>query len=265
MDPYSAIAVRKSCRKYDMSHLPDSVLDEVRALTAAPRTIDDDAGITLHVIEDGGAMADIMPGLVGAYGKVRSPHYLLGIGPNSDAAYENAGYALEPVVLAMNEMRLGTCWIGGSARGDAFRSLVTYPADHAVLIIVAFGLPAEDGGHVRRPGTGNRKPLEELLLAGTGEWGSEIEAARLAPSAGNLQPWRFLAEDDRLHAFMRFKPPLHYRVMGDHLRLMNHLDVGIALAHVRVAAEQVGRPVRIVREHVSAPDGLTYVATAVRE
>lgn len=264
MDLYEAISVRRSCRRYDMGRLPGAVLGDIRDLIAAPAAIDADAGVTLHLIEDGGAMAEIMPGVVGAYGKVRSPHYLLGTGPSATSAYENAGFALEPVVLQLNAWRIGTCWVGGSAKGDTFRRIVDYPGDHVPLIIVTLGDPAEEGGHRREQGTATRKPLEDVLLNDATDWRRELEAARVAPSAGNLQPWRFLAEGDRLHAYMEYRVPLHYRILGAHLRMMNHLDVGIALSHVRIAAQQAGRPVRIERGGPER-DGMTYVATAVRE
>jgi len=266
MDRYEAIQVRRSCRRYDMSRLSSRVLSEVHALAASLEHIDADADIAVHVVEDGEALQAVMPGIVGAYGKHRAPHYLLGTGPNRRESYENIGFALEPLVLSMTAVRIGTCWVGGNARGDTFRPVAHYPADHRPLVLIGFGSPVEDGGHVREAGTANRRPLDDLLLDSAGEWAEAIEAARVAPSAGNLQPWRFRASPERLDAYLSFRAPLQYKLFAEHLRLMNRIDVGIALAHVRIALEERGIASRTARERESAPpegDALTYIASVL--
>ena len=268
MDRFEAIPVRKSCRRYDMSRLSGRVLDEVHALASSLAPIDADANVAVHVVEDGEALQAVMPGVVGAYGKHRAPHYLLGTGPARPESYDNIGFALEPLVLSLTAVRLGTCWVGGNARGDTFRPVAQYPADHRPLVLVGFGAPAEEGGHVREAGTGKRKSLDELLLNPAGEWAEAIEAARLAPSAGNLQPWRFRCAPGRLDAYLSFRAPLQYKLFAEHLRLMNRIDIGIALAHVRIAYDERGIATRVVRARESAsPEGeaLTYIASVLTD
>ncbi|MBK7945929.1 MAG: Rv1355c family protein [Flavobacteriales bacterium] len=64
-----------------------------------------------------------------------------------------------------------------------------------------------------------------------------VEAAIMAPSAGNLQPWRFLLSDGRLLAF-------HDGSLGDSAldagRLIPSIDMGTALENIRLRAASLG-------------------------
>lgn len=263
MDRYDAIAVRRSCRRFDASPLPEATLARVRASAESASRLVPEVGRLVHLV-GGGPMHEVIPGVVGAYGKVRAPHWLLVTGVG-EQAQEDAGFSLEQTVLDATGMGLGTCWMGGAARRDAFRPVADYPASHRPVILIAFGRPAAEGGHVREPGTGKRGPLGDLLLAETDDvWTPMVQAARVAPSAGNLQPWRFLPEGRRLHAFSQPVVPLHYRPFAAHLSLMQRLDVGIALAHVKTAAEHLGHGVRFERGGRDR-EGMRYIATAVLE
>ena len=61
-----------------------------------------------------------------------------------------------------------------------------------------------------------------------------LEAARLAPSSLNSQPWRFVVYENRIHVFS--KKPLHDKKLLNRFQEMNF---GIMLANVMVAAEEV--------------------------
>ncbi|MFY9814814.1 MAG: nitroreductase family protein [Dehalococcoidales bacterium] len=65
-------------------------------------------------------------------------------------------------------------------------------------------------------------------------WAKEsIEAARLAPSAVNRQPWGFNIESDGITVFVRTSNP--------EFNVSKRLDCGIAMLHVEVAALNFGR------------------------
>lgn len=254
---------RRSCRVFSDEPLRPVAQSVLRDALASAASLFSDVETSVHVV-DGPAMHRVLPGLIGSYGKVRAPQWLLATGrADDDRRYQSAGFVLEPVVLSLAAIGVGTCWIGGSAKRDVFRGVADYPAEHAPTILIAFGNPAKPEGHLREAGTAARKPLEELLLGDAGEWTSVLDAARTAPSAGNLQPWRFLPDGDRVHAYALVKVPLQYRFMAAHLAEMSRLDVGIALAHARLAVAAAGAQPAL---SFDGPErrGLVYVATLSR-
>ncbi|MBT9143935.1 MAG: hypothetical protein DDT29_02349 [Dehalococcoidia bacterium] len=65
------------------------------------------------------------------------------------------------------------------------------------------------------------------------EWvKASLEAARLAPSAINRQPWGFNVEDDGITVFVR--------TSGPEFNVSKRLDCGIAMLHIEVAALSSG-------------------------
>ena len=61
-----------------------------------------------------------------------------------------------------------------------------------------------------------------------------LKAARLAPSAMNLQPWRFIVYADRIYVFAQ-KSRIPY-VSGAGMR---DFGIGIMLSHIMLAAEEL--------------------------
>ena len=61
-----------------------------------------------------------------------------------------------------------------------------------------------------------------------------LDASRLAPSYLNSQPWRFVVYENRIHLFCKkAKTPF------DSLKTMKRIDVGITLANMYLAAEEL--------------------------
>jgi hypothetical protein len=73
-----------------------------------------------------------------------------------------------------------------------------------------------------------------------------VEAARVAPSGANKQPWRFRLEGGTL-------------VMGraEKIYWTAPIDFGIAMLHVELGAEHAG--VRGAWEHLAEPDVARFV------
>ena len=83
----------------------------------------------------------------------------------------------------------------------------------------------------------NRLPLSKLVKGLPKEqwpdWvGLSLEAARLAPSAINRQPWGFNVQDDSITVFAR--------TGGPGFNVSKRLDCGIAMLHLEVAAVNSG-------------------------
>ncbi|MFA5605548.1 MAG: nitroreductase family protein, partial [Dehalococcoidales bacterium] len=85
--------------------------------------------------------------------------------------------------------------------------------------------------------THKRLPVEKLVTGLSYEQSPEwikdaIEAARLAPSAVNRQPWGFNIEEDGITVFVRSG--------GTDFNISYRLDCGIAMLHIEVAALNAG-------------------------
>jgi len=176
-----------------------------------------------------------------------APHLLVGLLPQErDWGRLELGYNLEHVVLEATRLGIATCWMTGSYHPEAAAEEVARPGE-VVAAAVALGYPRRDmlartyERAVRSVVAAHRRlPLEELVFAG--RWGVSwqreeadpalvtiLEHARLAPSARNGQPWRFILTGEKLVlALVRPAP----------------IDAGIVMAHVALAAREVGWPGR---------------------
>lgn len=127
-------------------------------------------------------------------------------------------------------------------------------ADPDYIIGIAFGNPAVPT--VRRPEEFKRKSLEEIARGVD----SRLEAARLAPSGMNGQPWYFIVDGSRVHTYCRTgSGGLFGKMYG-----FTDLDVGIALCHLAVAGEHEGKEFQFALMKEGAPvppSGYTYVGT----
>lgn len=66
-----------------------------------------------------------------------------------------------------------------------------------------------------------------------------LECVRIAPSAGNFQPWRIIMENDCFHFFLYEKVWYNNHKRYEGARLQN-IDIGIAMAHFDLAASELG-------------------------
>lgn len=115
-----------------------------------------------------------------------------------------------------------------------------------------------------------RKPWHELFFAAdgltplspeeTGAYKDALEAVRLGPSAANRQPWRIvLDKNGKFHLFMEENRFLN-RAQGK-VRVQN-LDMGIAMCHFSLVAQEKGLPGRWERKGLEQEyRGWTYIAS----
>ena len=90
-----------------------------------------------------------------------------------------------------------------------------------------------------------------------------LEAARLAPSSTNSQPWRFVVYENRIHVFS--KKPLGERSL---LNPFTELNFGIMLANVMVAAEEVWIDLDLIKlnniTHKSIPNNQYVISILLK-
>lgn len=234
----AAVPSRISRRRFDGSVVPADLLE---ALAVHCRDFRPHGDARVALIET--ALPGLFTGVVGGYGKISgAPHALAMIARGDSTAVEfHAGYTGEAAILEATALGLDTCWVAGMFDARAAANAVALePGERLVAVSpVGFAQTAKSGTErmMRRMASADsRKPLGEIA-PGIGDtwpaWArSAVEAARLAPSAMNRQPWRFRYEHDAL--------VLSRDSAAEVPKVTKALDCGIAALHAGLAADAAG-------------------------
>ena len=152
----------------------------------------------------------------------------------------NAGYMMEQMALYMVTKGLGSCYLG------AVKAVGLEREGMRQVMLLAFGYPKRE--LCREQEQARRLDLKELCVypEGTGispDIAAILQAARLAPSSFNSQPWRFVVRHDRIHVFI-----CHNKMVFSDLGRLQEFNIGIVLSHIVLAAEEQWVTAEIVRE-----------------
>jgi hypothetical protein len=230
-----AIPLRHSRRIFDSKQLGPDEFSHLQEVCAGFRPF---AGVRAELVAE--SPDRIFKGAVGPYGKVKgAPALIAFVGDATDPhVNEKLGYLGEGIVLEATAMGLGTCWVGGFFRKSVAASVLRVRKPERVFAVTPVGRAVEGATLEERTmkafaRSHRRKDLEELVaqdgLAEAPGWmKSALEAARIAPSAVNRQPWRF-SLDARSITISVDRPWFE-------LGISKRLDCGIAMLHVEVAA-----------------------------
>ena len=245
MNLLEAIERRVSVRSYDERPVEADLLEHLLTLSQAADHL---TGVAprVELISGTERTQRVISHVIGSYGLVLTPpHLLVGVMPTeSDSARIDLGYVLEQVVLEATRSDLGTFWITGTYDEQSAGDAVGMIQGEVAAAVIALGYPSKRGWRrvhtrtIRRLAGGHRrKPLTELVFSE--RWGnpwspegadptlvSLLECARLAPSAVNRQPWRFIVQPDGLVLALERPEPI---------------NAGIVMAHVALAAKALGR------------------------
>ena len=134
-----------------------------------------------------------------------------------DSVQEEVGYTGEGIILEATALGLNTCWVAGFFRPESVASLVEIRDNERVLAVTPVGYARRFESLEEKILTGfgrthKRLPISKLV-SGLGmeklpDWvRASLEAARLAPSAVNRQPWGFNIENDGITVFVRTGGP----------------------------------------------------------
>ncbi|MBN1979739.1 MAG: nitroreductase family protein [Anaerolineae bacterium] len=244
MQILEAVRQRTSVRSYDEQPVEPDRLEHLLALAKAIEPLTD-APPRVALVSGADQTQHIISHVIGSYGLVLTPpHLLVGVLPReSDVARIDLGYVLEQVVLEATRFGLGTCWITGTYDAQSAGDAVGLSPGEVAAAVIALGTPSQRSwGRVhtrtirRLAGGHKRKPLTEIVFAE--QWGEPwspegadpapvflLEHARLAPSAANRQPWRFIVQANSIALALTRPHPI---------------DAGIVMAHVTLAAAALG-------------------------
>lgn len=233
-----AVSVRHSRRHFDGSPCDEGKLDRLAEVCTGFRPY---ADARVELVRD--PAVDVFRGIVGSYGRVtQAPHLLVMIASReSAAAQHHAGYCGEAAILEATTAGLDTCWVGGFFSARHVAQLIALEPDERVVAVSPLGraLAEEDASErllrrIARPR--RRHPLEHIAPGISDGWPAwaraGVEAARLAPSAMNRQPWRFRMQDGSL---IVAQDSAH-----ETPKVTKALDCGIAMLHAELGALHAG-------------------------
>ena len=222
MTLYEAIFQRKSVRKYRNEEIDEKILQQIEQFGADAIGIRSDIRIKWKIFR---STDKKMRGLF----QVKAPYYVALYSEICEDYRKNAGCLMEQLSLYMHTKGIGSCYQGGAVLLDDDE------CELELVMIMAFGRPAET---LERELEDFRRLELCKLVRVHGSIGKVqrklLEAARLAPSAMNLQPWHFAVTDNRIHMFVKKPGRIGYQKQLD----MNLFDAGIMLAHILITVEE---------------------------
>ena len=187
---------------------------------------------------------------------------------------EAFGYSFETLVLYAQSLGIGTVWVGGTMDRAAFERAMELKADEIMPCMSPLGYPAKRMSireSMMRKGVkaDNRKPFETMFFDGAfdapltpekaGSLAHPLEMVRRAPSAVNKQPWKAVLKSGTVHFYLKHAKGFVSEAVGD----MQKIDMGIALCHFALAAEEDGLNIqfRISDPGISAEPDTEYIAS----
>ncbi|MDR1598313.1 MAG: hypothetical protein LBS11_00265 [Oscillospiraceae bacterium] len=210
MTLYETIFARRSARRYDKAPLDEAALSTVRAYLGGVRQLPGQSA--RFEIVDGGKLKGGI-----------APYAILAFADDSDGALVNIGYSLQEVDLYLQGSGWGSVWCGMASPREK-------PRDYRILL----GFGKTDVPLRKSEAEFKRRAIADV----SGEDNAVARAARLAPSAVNLQPWKLDFADGQVT--IRSSARGVGKILPGRMYLY---DLGIALKHVEVALEHEGKRV----------------------
>jgi nitroreductase len=211
---------------------------------------------------------------IGTYGMIKgAQEFIAGATEKSKYNLENYGYIFEAVILAVTDMNLKTCWLGGTFKRSQFSKMIQLKDNEIIPAITPIGYPARrrlKERFIRSIAKAKiRKPWNELFYTGDfntpinqesiGEYKTILEMVRIGPSAGNNQPWRILKDVNReiFHFFVKYSDSKRGSIYNKFVRV----DIGIAVCHFDLTANELGLKGRweFLNPDIIKPESLKYV------
>ncbi len=249
MDLYEAIVNRRSVRRYREEPLDKQLLSMVDDIVArvSPLIPDNHVRAMRRDVISGEDLIAAM----GGYGRILTPpHYLVASAVGSRGPLVDLGYRLEQIAVQMVRLGISVCFIGSLGREDNVRVRFRLNRTARTGAFLIFGFPAQSvtgrtiNSVIRRArGEESRLGAADTFYHGSfdragvppKQLATLVEAARLAPSANNAQPWRFLWQGDTLYLFVQ-KLNRRYGSQSA-MQEYRYFDGGTCMANVMMAMQ----------------------------
>lgn len=285
MDYNTLIQNRKSARQFTDKKVTEAVCTELEAYyrSGCQRLVPEIA-TELWIFGDNTQRA-----LEGAAGYndflVGAPQYLVLLSEKAELAYENAGFMMEDLVLKLEDMGLGSCWLTFTD-SEAVKKALNIDSGLEVAAIVAFGYPQKARKRMRfnilsmsnvdigakRHYFDPKRSVDDLVYLNA--WGETdgrdkyigfyddmlweaFYAASLSPSYLNRQAYGFVISDGVVTLVSR---PDEYNTEID-----GKLSLGVVMLHFAAAASawagKVNWKLGAEAKQIALPEGFGVVAS----
>lgn len=233
---YDAVRKRKSRRSF-ASELSESQFQRMQEFCTTVNSAAE--GVRIALVDN--SDTSVFTGALGPIGKIQGTRsFAAFIGNTNDPhMYEKVGYAGEAFILEAADAGIDTCWVAGLFSKEKVKDLVKLEQGEVVCAVTPLGLAKASYSLGERLlcgmiGSRKRKDLESMCVGLSMErrpdWlQCSLEAARLAPSAMNRQPWMFHAADDAVMISVAGEGEVKH-LEG------KRLDCGIAMLHLELGA-----------------------------
>jgi len=238
---FASMETRVSRRKYTAPPAAEELAELKRY--AAELNAEAGGAVRIGVWPDGAG--EVFGGLTNSYGMFSGVQafaaFIVRADEDEARVKTLCGYYGEQFILKANALGLGTCWVAGTFDKVMARRIAGVEKGETLICVSPIGAVPDAFSLRERLVKGfstkrNRKSLAELLLnpeelTAAPDWmKSALEAARIAPSGMNAQPWRFRLAPDApaITASLQSRPHT------------TPVDLGITLAHIEIAALHAG-------------------------
>jgi len=228
---YNAIFLRHSQRKYSGEVPEERVTTRIEKVCTEFTPF---PGVRSVLVRE--PANDVFKGAIGQYffKVTEAPYYLAFIADtNRPNVQASAGYIGEGVILEATALGLNSCWVGGFFKRESVMNQIDLKDNEQILAITPIGYSKEESDRV---GTSakkyRRKDLTKLIISQESKvsnWVAlALEAARVAPSAANRQPWRFQIDENSI--------TVSSSSTREGFGVSRRLDCGIAMLHLELGA-----------------------------
>ncbi|AFS77539.1 nitroreductase [Gottschalkia acidurici 9a] len=213
---------RISRRKFEKEPVTDQEKGKIIFLI---NELNEASDLAIEFLEDGSNAFQKLRKSYGLFTNVRSVILMKGKKDLKDLK-EKVGYYGEDLVLAITDLGLGTCWVGGTFDKD---ELIVDDSEELVCVILVgkVAAPSLTEKMIRLATHRKIKSMEERIISDQPlpQWVQNgMKAVLLAPSAKNTQKAMFKYESNILSA----------RIVDDYS--MDLIDLGIAKKHFEIGA-----------------------------
>lgn len=246
LDLYESIFKRKSVRKYDLTPLDENTLLEIKEYVYSLKPLYKDIKTEIRIVPKDGVNI-LLP--------IKAPHYFVMTSENKEGYLTNGGYMLQQMDLFLSAKGIGSCYLGMAMPTKATKK----GSELDSVMVLAFGSPAEA---VYRTDISEFKRKSLLEITNIINNDQLLEAARLAPSATNSQPWYFTGKNDVIHLYC-IKNNIVKALVYDK---MNKVDMGITMCNIAVSAKHLRKEIEFIHDKAAEdnpPKGYYYIATAI--
>ena len=253
MNMFETIFSRKSIRSFYQEIIDWEIIEDILKFADGLPMLTKDIEVEFKLISN----IEKNQGFNGPFA-VKAPYYISLSSEMKDDYLLNAGYLMQQLSLYIEAKGLGTCFLGAASPGWPLKNTMKYD----YVIALAFGKSKEP--LYRDSVLAKRSPENELVIYKeevSPDVRKMLDAARLAPSAYNTQPWRFVVYKNRIHIFVK-KNPWFVRPL-DKLKM---IDIGIMLANMTIAAEELWVDIKLSKSDAMISKSLRnneYVLTVL--